>query len=94
MAKAMNDDFAPKLRKLFNAECIAAQNAIQTGLYIGYRCPEFTWDCIRINETHKCFCGHLLNQHEHFDGKKMMLKCGDCKCKRFSYIPSRPEDVG
>jgi hypothetical protein len=119
MAKAMNDDFAPKLRNLFNSECQAAENAIQTGLYIGYRCPEFTWDCIRINETHKCFCGHLLNEHEKYDGKyifnifffknlfmftyfdliaiegkKHMLRCGQCSCKRFSFVPSRPEDVG
>ena len=94
MAKAMNQDFEPKLRHLFNAECQAATNAIETGLYAGYRCPEFTWDCIRVNETHKCFCGHLLSDHEKFTGKQHMLPCKDCKCKRFAFIPSRPEDVG
>lgn len=31
MAKAMNKDFEPKLRHLFNAECQAATNAIETG---------------------------------------------------------------
>lgn len=69
MAKAMNGEaFPTKVRQLFNAECEAAENAIQTGLYIGYRCPEFTWDCIRVNLNHKCFCGHLLIEHERFDG--------------------------
>lgn len=69
VARAMNDDFAPKVQKLFNSEVQAAQSAIRTGLYIGYRCPEFTWDCIRVFSEHKCFCGHLLNEHENFDGK-------------------------
>lgn len=95
VARAMNGpDFEPKLRQLFNAECQAANTAIETGLYIGYRCPEQQWDCIRVTESHKCFCGHLLSEHEKFDGRKHMLKCGGCKCKRFSFVPSRPEDVG
>lgn len=94
VAKSMNPDFDTKLRKLFNPECQAADKAIETGLYIGYRCPEYTWDCIRVTDTHKCFCGHFLNDHEKFDGKKHMLHCGSCKCKRFAFIPSRPEDVG
>ncbi len=95
MARAMNADFEPKLRSLFNAECQAATKAIETGLYVGYRCPENTWDCIRVTDTHKCFCGHLLVEHEKYDGKKYMLRCNqDCKCKRFAFIPSRPEDVG
>lgn len=94
VARAMNDDFEPKVRRLFNAEVNAADLAIQSGLYIGYRCPEFTWDCIRVCPEHKCFCGHLLNEHERFDGKKYMLPCHECKCKRFAFIPSRPEDVG
>ena len=91
------NEFPTKVRQLFNSECEAAENAIQTGLYIGYRCPEFQWDCIRVNLNHKCFCGHLLAEHEKFDGKKHMLKCNSsssCKCKRFNFIPSRPEDVG
>ncbi|RNA40391.1 hypothetical protein BpHYR1_021610, partial [Brachionus plicatilis] len=94
VARAMNDDFAPRVRKLFNAEAEAAEEAIRTGLYVGYRCPEFTWDCIRVNKHHKCFCGHLLDDHEKFDGKKFMLPCHQCKCKRYAFIPSRPEDVG
>ena len=96
VARAMNgdDDFESKMRQLFNGEVQAASRAIATGLYIGYRCPEFTWDCIRVNEQHKCFCGHLLGEHERFDGKKYMLPCGSCKCKRFAFVPARPEDVG
>lgn len=94
VARAMNDDFEPKVRRLFNSEVAAADIAIRSGLYIGFRCPEFTWDCIRVGPENKCFCGHLLNQHERFDGKKYMLPCQECKCKRFAFIPSRPEDVG
>lgn len=94
VARAMNDDFEPKLRKLFNAEVQAADQAIKSGLYVGYRCPEFTWDCIRVYGEHKCFCGHLLKSHDEFNGRNYMLPCHECKCKRFAFIPSRPEDVG
>jgi hypothetical protein len=34
----MHADFEPRLRHLFGAECRAAERAIRTGLYIGYRC--------------------------------------------------------
>lgn len=61
---------------------------------MSYRCPEFTWDCIRVFHGHKCFCGHLLDEHQEFDGRRVTLPCGNCKCKSFSFIPSRPEDVG
>ena len=71
VARAMNDDFAPKVQRLFNTEVQAAQQAIRTGLYIGYRCPEFNWDCIRVFSDHKCFCGHLLAEHTQFDGFKL-----------------------
>ena len=75
VARAMNrTDFEPKLRSLFNAEVQAATRAIETGLYVGYRCPENTWDCIRVTDSHKCFCGHLLAEHEEYDGKKCMFK--------------------
>jgi hypothetical protein len=68
VARAMNDDFEPKVRSLFSSEVQAAERAISRKLYVGFRCPEFTWDCIRVHEEHKCFCGHLLKDHEEFDG--------------------------
>ena len=43
VARAMNDDFEPKVRKLFQAEVEAAERAIASGLYASFRCPEFTW---------------------------------------------------
>ncbi|XP_020921562.1 protein FAM221B isoform X1 [Sus scrofa] len=49
---------------LFQWEKDAALNAIQTGLYIGWRCPHYLWDCFRIGEESKCFCGHLLREHQ------------------------------
>ncbi|KAH0617281.1 hypothetical protein JD844_015316 [Phrynosoma platyrhinos] len=40
-----------------------------TGLYIGWRCPEYLWDCFRVGDESKCFCGHLLRQHQVYVGK-------------------------
>eukprot|EP00071_Canis_lupus_P047745 XP_022281302.1 protein FAM221B isoform X2 [Canis lupus familiaris] len=34
------------------------------GLYIGWRCPHYIWDCFRIGDESKCFCGHLLREHQ------------------------------
>jgi hypothetical protein len=34
VARAMNDDFAPKVQRLFNSEVQAAQNALQTGNFL------------------------------------------------------------
>ena len=38
VARAMNDDFEPKVRKLFNAEVQAAENAIRTGKHLKNVC--------------------------------------------------------
>lgn len=92
----MNEDFAPRLKKLFDPETEAALEAQRTGIYIGWRCPEFKHDCQRVNKTSKCFCGHLLGEHDNYTGKSIRVPCkqGGCKCKAFAWIPSRPEDVG
>ncbi|XP_066273759.1 protein FAM221B-like [Branchiostoma lanceolatum] len=96
VARAMNDDFAGKVKTLFDPEREAALAAIRTGVYIGWRCPEFTWDCIRVGDMSKCFCGHLLNQHAQYTGRSVKVKCvmGGCECKAFAFVPGRPEDVG
>lgn len=95
-AKAMNQDFAPRLKKLFDPETEAALEAQKTGIYIGWRCPEFKHDCQRVNKMSKCFCGHLLGEHAQYTAKSIRVKCaqGGCKCQAFVWIPSRPEDVG
>lgn len=95
-ARAMNQDFAPRLKKLFDPEVESALAAQKSGIYIGWRCPEFKHDCQRLNDFSKCFCGHLLNGHANYTGKSVQVPCrqGGCKCKGFAWIPSRPEDVG
>ncbi|XP_067667747.1 protein FAM221B-like [Haliotis asinina] len=95
-ARAMNDDFAPRLKKLFDPETEAAVEAQKTGIYIGWRCPEFNHDCQRINKMSKCFCGHLLGEHDKYTGHSVRVPCkqSGCPCKAFAWVPSRPEDIG
>ncbi|XP_028415248.1 protein FAM221B-like [Dendronephthya gigantea] len=97
VARAMNrEDFAPRLKKLFDPEREAALEAIETGVYIGWRCPEFKHDCIRVGKASKCFCGHLLSEHSHYHGNSVKVPCrvGSCACKAFAFVPARPEEVG
>lgn len=95
-ARAMNDDFAPKLKKLFDFETQAAVEAQKTGIYIGWRCPDFKHDCQRVNRKSRCFCDHLLDEHDNYNGKSVVVPCRvpGCKCKAYSWIPNRPEDIG
>lgn len=97
VARAMHgNDFAPRVKKLFDPEREAAIDAIQSGVYIGWRCPEFQHDCIRVCKSSKCFCGHVLSDHASYTGKSVMVPCGvtRCECKAFVFIPSRPEEAG
>ena len=41
------------------------------GVYIGWRCPEFTWDCQRVSNMSKCFCGHLLGEHAQYNSETL-----------------------
>ena len=95
VARAMNrEDFAPRLKKLFDPEREAALEAIETGIYIGWRCPEFKHDCIRVGKLSKCFCGHVLREHSNYHGNSVSVPCRACGCKAFAFVPARPEDVG
>ncbi|XP_075239919.1 protein FAM221B-like isoform X2 [Convolutriloba macropyga] len=99
VARAMHEDkFGERVQELFEPEKRAALTALETGIYISWRCPDFTWDCIRLNEENMCFCGHLLNQHKKFkaDVPNTAVPCQfhGCQCKAFNFMPSRPEDVG
>ena len=97
VARAMNrEEFAPRVKKLFDPEREAALDAIRTGIYIGWRCPSFKWDCIRVSKNSKCFCGHLLAHHSRYTGQSVRVPCTAeaCSCKAFVFVPSRPEDVG
>lgn len=44
------------------------------GLYIGWRCPHYLWDCFRIGDESRCFCGHLLKEHQIISGRKEVAR--------------------
>ncbi|CAM9490543.1 unnamed protein product [Lampetra planeri] len=97
VAKAMHqENFAAKVKELFDPEREATLQALKTGVYVGWRCPEFTWDCIRVGESCRCFCGHLLANHHSYTGQSVHVPCAKpgCGCRAFAFIPSRPEEVG
>uniref|UniRef100_A0A8C0H813 Family with sequence similarity 221 member B n=1 Tax=Chelonoidis abingdonii TaxID=106734 RepID=A0A8C0H813_CHEAB len=97
VAKAMHRGrFGSEVQELFHLEREAALQAMQTGLYVGWRCPEYLWDCFRVGDLSKCFCGHLLREHQVRVETRAWVPCTmpSCKCQNFIFIPSRPEDVG
>ncbi|XP_012923017.1 protein FAM221B isoform X3 [Heterocephalus glaber] len=95
MAKAMHrEQFGAQMNHLFQWEKDSALNAIQTGLYIGWHCPHYLWDCYRIGDESKCFCGHLLKQHQIISDISVPCTASQCHCLIFCFIPSRPEEVG
>uniref|UniRef100_A0A8C5P2H1 Protein FAM221B n=1 Tax=Jaculus jaculus TaxID=51337 RepID=A0A8C5P2H1_JACJA len=95
MAKAMHrEQFRAPSNNLFQWEKQAALKAIQTGLYIGWRCPHYLWDCFQIGNKSKCFCGHLLKQHQIASDISVPCSVSQCRCLMFCFIPSRPEEVG
>ncbi|KAA0186786.1 hypothetical protein FBUS_10369, partial [Fasciolopsis buskii] len=70
-----------------------------SGIYVAWRPTEKPWDqqdCQRVSSKSRCFCGHLLNQHEKYNSKHVFLKCvqSSCLCKAYKFVPSRPEEVG
>ncbi|XP_075441205.1 protein FAM221B, partial [Ascaphus truei] len=96
-ARATNAEyFKGKVKEIFQTETDAAVRALQTGLYIGWRCPEDIWDCIRVGQNSKCFCGHLLKEHKIYTGHGVSVRClaEHCCCPSFIFIPSCPEEVG
>ncbi|XP_075415613.1 protein FAM221B [Tenrec ecaudatus] len=95
VAKAMHrGQFGAQVNHLFHWEKQAALSAIQTGLYIGWRCPHYLWDCFRIGDESRCFCGHLLKEHRIISGISVPCGVSQCRCLMFCFIPSRPEEVG
>ncbi|KAF0883908.1 F221B protein, partial [Crocuta crocuta] len=88
------EKFSVRGNYLFQWEKNTTLNAIQTGLYIGWRCPHYLWDCFRIGEESKCFCGHLLREHQIISDISVPCNVAQCRCLMFCFIPSRPEEVG
>nr|XP_042126993.1 protein FAM221B isoform X2 [Peromyscus maniculatus bairdii] len=95
VAKPVNrEQFGAGVKNLFQWEKDSALKAIQTGLYIGWRCPHYLWDCFRIGDESKCFCGHLLKEHQIISDLSVPCSVSQCRCLMFCFIPSRPEEVG
>ncbi|OBS83475.1 hypothetical protein A6R68_22503 [Neotoma lepida] len=95
VAKAMyREPSGARVNNLFQWEKDSALKAIQTGLYIGWRCPHYLWDCFRIGDESKCFCGHLLKEHQIISDLSVPCNVSQCRCLMFCFIPSRPEEVG
>merc|ERR1711879_1029978 len=64
-----------------------------TGWYTVWR-SEGKHDCVRIGPGAKCFCGHLFENHAEASRKNDKRRCLQCGCRKFSFIPQRPEEVG
>ncbi|CAK6433832.1 unnamed protein product [Pipistrellus nathusii] len=88
------EKFGAQADNLFQWEKDATLKATQTGLYIGWRCPHYLWDCFQIGDESKCFCGHLLREHRIVSDISVPCKVSQCRCLMFCFIPSRPEEVG
>ncbi|KAL6093909.1 hypothetical protein STEG23_026406 [Scotinomys teguina] len=94
VVKAMpREQFGARVNYLFQWEKESALKAIQTGLYVGWRCPHYLWDCFRIGEESKCFCGHLLKEHQIISDLSVPCSVSQCRCLVFCFIPSRPEEA-
>ncbi|XP_052031423.1 protein FAM221B [Apodemus sylvaticus] len=95
VAKAVHREQSDdQVNNLFQWEKNSALKAIQTGIYIGWRCPHYLWDCFRIGDESKCFCGHLLREHQIISDLSVPCGVSQCRCLMFCFIPSRPEEVG
>ena len=74
-----------------------AQESTQSGVYITWVSDKMRpteEQCFRIGSESRCFCGHLLKDHNRELGKKVKSNCRQCKCTAFQFIPRRPEELG
>lgn len=87
---------APGAKKMMEAEKLAAEEAMQTGLYGVWRNATSQQEfCGRIGPMSRCFCGHDYSAHSWDKSKKALRpSCSACACRGFHYIPRRPEEVG
>ena len=83
--------------KMIDLEKFHADEAIKSGLYVTYTNTIKNLECSRIGSKSKCFCGHFYSNHKLTITKKnqnINNPCENCPCKRFKWIPTRPEEVG
>ena len=85
---------APGGKAMMRAEMRAAQEALTSKVYITWRSEVTGTDCSRVGSASRCFCGHTLAEHALVDSKNPRAPSCSCGCKRFEFVPSRPEEVG
>ena len=95
---------APGGRAMILAELAAAEFSVSTGVYVVWRTMKTgessegvrkEGQCCRVGPKSRCFCGHSLAEHKQIKaGNPQAPACAACKCRRFSYVPSRPEECG
>jgi hypothetical protein len=95
---------APGGRAMVLAELEAAEASIANGVYIVWRTSKTgegsagvrkEGQCCRVGPASRCFCGHKLSEHKQVkSGNPQAPACAMCKCRRFSYVPMRPEECG
>eukprot|EP00873_Tetraselmis_striata_P015359 jgi/Tetstr1/435623/TSEL_024524.t1 len=89
---------APGAKKMLTWEKEAADLALETGVYTTWRSSAGQQDCTRVGPSARCFCGHSFKAHTGAGTLSLGAcgggKSGPCKCKRFEFIPRRPEELG
>ena len=76
-------------------EYVHATEAIESGIYCTYYSEAKKFECGRDGSKSLCFCGHKYANHDvQITKKKESSKCKDCICKRFRFVPQRPEECG
>ena len=95
---------APGGRAMILAELEAADASIASGVYMVWRTMKTgessegvrkEGQCCRIGPNSRCFCGHSLRDHKPVkQGNPQAPACALCKCRRFNYVPMRPEECG
>lgn len=86
---------APGAKKMMEWEYQHAKEAIDSGYYVTYWSERKNMECGRIGSNSKCFCNHLFSNHNQKGfGKKIDIKCQQCPCKAYRFVPSRPEECG
>lgn len=71
-------------------------DVIKSGVYIGWWCLEFKYDCICVCKGLLCFCGYLLSDYVYFMGRSVVVFCimMVCICKVFVFVLFCFEEVG
>ena len=86
---------APGAKAMMQAESRGAQRALASGVYIVWRSMKSGADCSRVASDSRCFCGHALASHKAVSKTNPQPPaCTSCTCRRFEFVPSRPEECG